>query len=156
MDKTTQIVETYLDGVGAVLSANGRPREEVANTIAVLREHIDESLSAGVAADAVIAGLDAPEAYAPDVLAPAAPRARGIRFDMAGLALGAAMFVTGFILVPNIAPGLRGSLAHPLIVLSAVVLLCSGIAYRRSKPGLISMMMGIAILALIAATSLAT
>lgn len=149
MDKTT---ERYLAGVRQSLTAAGEPATRIASIEQGLREQIEDAVASGEDVGAVVARLDPPDSFVETDIA-----SRGRQqdyFGLAGFIAGLVCFVGGFLLIPNVAPGLLDSLAKPLIVVGAILSISLGIVGRRSKSGVAAMLLGGAVILLIAVTGI--
>ena len=116
-----------------------------------MREHIEDAASDdGADIESVLAQLDPPLAFVEDTTN-AAPKGRDY-FGLAGFVLGLACFLSGFIIIPNAAPGLLETVAKPMIVFGMILSVSLGVVGRASKFGVASIALAVSILTLIIVT----
>ncbi|MEM1197184.1 MAG: hypothetical protein AAGH57_13860 [Pseudomonadota bacterium] len=152
MAKYDDGIVPYLREVANVLKSSGCPKDEASFTLISLREHIDDAISAGGTPDQILAELDPPAAFG--LGWQDRSQLDGSALAILGFLCGVAMFVTGFLFVPVLAPEMRTDFGNPLILFSALWLVCGGLATRPSRYGYFSLALGSAIGALILATAL--
>jgi len=150
-DEEHPIVARYLQKVEAALKTSDATAQERTQTIAMLREQIEEALAVNTPPDRVIAAMDPPSAYTNSAGHNEAPASA---LGRVGLFAGLLLAVTGLLVIPALAPHMRLALGNPLVLASALVSLTMGYADRADLYGRLSLLFGLMVSAFIAAATL--
>ena len=145
------IVARYLQKVEVALKNSDATAQERTQTIAMLREQIEEAMTMNTPPDRVIAAMDPPSAYAASYGHGEEPV---FALGKIGLLAGLVLAVIGLLLIPALVPSLRQTLGNPLVLLSAIVSLTLGYADRSSRHGRLSFLFGCMVSTFIAAVTL--
>lgn len=134
-----KILGSYLAQVADALREAGAAPAEIADIQACLREHVHEAISQdGADINAIVASLDPPTAFVErfgETAVGAKTSDREYMFGGAGFFGGLIVFVTAFLILPNIDPALMERMSAPLILTAIVFSASLGFAGRNTKFG---------------------
>jgi len=148
MDQAQKAIENYIGSVTVVLKNSGSSEPEIKTILREMRDHIDEAMSEPDADhEQILSELDPPESYGdfPTVVDKEEPD----RLAHIGFFGGLFLFISGFVIIPNIASGSFDKMAPPVVIMGLVLTLTLGIAGRKGKFGLASLLLFAAIVILI-------
>jgi len=141
-------IEDYISSVKSVLQNAGSSEAEVKSILREMRDHIDEAMSEPDADhEKLLSELDPPESYG-DPLKPD-DHNEPDRLGHIGFFGGLFLLICGFGIIPNIASGHFEKMVPPVVIMGLILSLTLGIAGRKGKFGLASLLLFLVILVLI-------
>lgn len=144
-------LKRYLEDVRTALTDARTAPSEIDQTLSMLKEQIDESLSNGVSVAEIIKSMDDPDSYR---LQPEQSSTSRPILGLVGLVMGLCFFLLGMVVIPAISESLRLTTGNPLILVGMMILLTFGYFDRKSNVGRVSLTLGALIAIFVVATSL--